>query len=503
MIDKYEKIYKIFIEYMDNVELRIFSYFKNQQWFEELKYKEKITYTKKYLNLYLEKYYKLPNIVKILDSTLNDKQKKLLIEKYQLIAAISPLEDVFMSNIESIYNIWNEYLKENSINGQMSDLRINIKSNLSEKEILLKRVEGLNYDNDVKEYINHKISCITNFNPTDKYYKWVDFVLKIPKDIKSPLIEKDPEELILDFYEKINEEAYGLKEIKEEILCCILDLASNGNKSHQSIGLLGPPGVGKTMIITCLSKLFNYPLIKIQLGGLTDGCVLLGHEFTYSSSEAGIITKNLVRLKTNKCIICLDELDKVSKADKGREINDALNHITDFTQNHSFRDTWVGDIPIDLSGCMFFYTFNDLSVIDQTLLSRMLIIKTNGYTIDEKILIVNKYMFPKFLKNNNLTEEQIILNDETIRYLFNKIYNSEDKFKSGLRELTLFLNKIIKRIKLYSLVINIHKNKNILKELTFNIPNFQFPYTITINFIDQLMNENNNKEHEILNSMYS
>ena len=135
----------------------------------------------------------------------------------------------------------------------------------------------------------------------------------------------------------------------------------------------------------------------------------------------------------------------------------------------------LSDIPIDLSGCMFFYTFNDLSVIDQTLLSRMLIIKTNGYTIDEKILIVNKYMFPKFLKNNNLTEEQIILNDETIRYLFNKIYNSEDKFKSGLRELTLFLNKIIKRIKLYSLVINIHKNKNILKELTFNIPNFQFP----------------------------
>ena len=58
------------------------------------------------------------------------------------------------------------------------------------------------------------------------------------------------------------------------------------------------------------------------------------------------------RMITTKCmnpIIFIDELDKVSNTEHGREIIGILTHLIDPTQNTGFNDKYFSGIDIDLS----------------------------------------------------------------------------------------------------------------------------------------------------------
>jgi len=512
--------YDHYIDNMNKIELKLFNQINSCDWFLNLSYQDKVIYTKKYINIYLESYYKLPSITDILDSHMANDQKRLILDKYKSILSDDKLGDEFNNNINYIIKHYDEYLLSlfiYFINTNKRKIEDNDDDNLQQvkhikiiepektaSDILLSKINNSLFNHEIKEFIKHKSQFITNYSLTDKYYRWVDFVLKIPNNSKEILKNRTIEELIIDFYIKINNEAFGLKDIKEEIICSVMDLIFESEASHQSIGLIGPPGIGKTMIITCLSKILDIPMIKISLGGIADSSFLLGHEFTYASSEPGIIARSLARVGTKRCIIYFDELDKVSKSDKGKEVINALMPIIDFTQNYSFHDTYVGDIPIDLSKVIFFFSLNDASELDPVLMSRISLIKTEGYSISEKISIVQKYMFPSFLKNNKIDTKDLILTEDVIKYIFNKIQNISNGEKKGLREVTFILNKIIKRFKLYSIVDKIPSEKNIKQEITFNIPNFSIPYTITINLVDQLLKNNElSREYETHYKMYT
>ena len=71
---------------------------------------------------------------------------------------------------------------------------------------------------------------------------------------------------------------------------------------------------------------------------------------------------------------------------------------------------------------MFIATANDLRSIPAPLKDRMEIIPIPGYTIEDKIPIATKHLFPKQLKLHGLNHNCLQITGEGFKFLGNLIY---------------------------------------------------------------------------------
>ena len=151
------------------------------------------------------------------------------------------------------------------------------------------------------------------------------------------------------------------------------------------IGLCGPPGVGKTHFSRSLSEIMNLPFIQINLGGQNDAEYLIGHGYTYTSSQPGMLIRKICENKSNRCIIYFDELDKISSKHNNYEISAILTHLTDPESNKCFQDRFFQGIDFDLSNHLLIFSYNDARKIDPILLDRITQIDVDEYTKSEKL----------------------------------------------------------------------------------------------------------------------
>ena len=177
----------------------------------------------------------------------------------------------------------------------------------------------------------------------------------------------------------------------------------NGNNSGYCLGFEGPPGIGKTSlakkgIAKCLKDENNCPrpFSFIALGGSSNASTIDGHNYTYVGSTWGKIVDILMDSKCMNPIIFIDELDKVSKSEQGKEIIGVLTHLTDYTQNDGFQDKYFTGINLDLSKALFIFSYNDVNNIDKILLDRIHRIKFDIMTISDKIVIVKQFIFQNY-----------------------------------------------------------------------------------------------------------
>jgi ATP-dependent Lon protease len=208
------------------------------------------------------------------------------------------------------------------------------------------------------------------------------------------------------------------------------------------------------------------------LGGSVDGSTLKGHSYTYEGSAPGKIADILIQTKTDNPIIFFDELDKVSN--KTEEIYSILTHLTDTTQNSQFHDNYFSEIDLDLSKCLFVFSFNDESLINPILRDRMYTIEVDGYTTSEKIIIAQKHLIPVIIKDIGLLVNDIILSPTIIQYII-EITKKED----GVRNLKRSLEIIYSKLNLF----------RILKTTTIfeSIIEVVFPFTVTRDIINKLI----------------
>jgi ATP-dependent Lon protease len=149
-----------------------------------------------------------------------------------------------------------------------------------------------------------------------------------------------------------------------------------------------------TLIKEGISKILNRPFELIALGGATDCCYLEGHSYTYESSTYGKIVEILIKSKCMNPIIYFDELDKVSTTPKGQEIISILTHLIDTSQNDKFHDRYFSELEFDLSQCLFIFSYNDESLVNPILKDRMYTITVDGYDTPDKLIIANDYLIP-------------------------------------------------------------------------------------------------------------
>ena len=226
----------------------------------------------------------------------------------------------------------------------------------------------------------------------------------------------------------------------------------NGENTGYCLGFEGPPGIGKTSlakkgISNCLKddKNESRPFSFIAIGGSCNASTIDGHNYTYVGSTWGKIVEILMESKCMNPIIFIDELDKVSKSDQGKEIIGVLTHLTDYTQNDSFQDKYFTGIDLDLSKVLFIFSYNDVSAIDRILLDRIHRIKFDVITNNDKIVITNKYILPELYKKMGIIDK-IIFNDDVILFII-ETYTQEP----GVRKLKEILFEIVGEVNLIAL----------------------------------------------------
>jgi hypothetical protein len=234
------------------------------------------------------------------------------------------------------------------------------------------------------------------------------------KSLKSNILKI--ENNMNDITNILDDSIHGHNHAKNQILK-IIGQWMNGEQNGYCFGFEGSPGIGKTSLAkkglaNCLKddNGSSRPFAFIALGGSCNGSTLEGHGYTYVNSTWGRIVDILMETKCMNPIIYVDELDKVSKTENGKEIIGILTHLIDSTQNDGFQDKYFSGIDIDLSKVLFIFSYNDPEQIDKILLDRIHRIRFENLSLDEKKVIVNKYILPEI--NKKMGFENIVQIDE-------------------------------------------------------------------------------------------
>ena len=324
-----------------------------------------------------------------------------------------------------------------------------------------------------------------------KMDKWINGLITIPfgefsnLNINSDNSIDEKRDFIMNTKNTLDKAIFGHKEAKLHILQVIGQWITNPTSGGNVLALQGPMGNGKTTLVKeGIAKAIGRPFAFISLGGTSDSSFFDGHSYTYEGSHWGRIIDILM---TNKCmnpIIYFDELDKVSETYKGQEIIHMLTHLTDQSQNALFQDNYFPGINIDLSKCLFIFSFNDESKVDRILKDRMYVINTKGFNTNDKIKICKEYLLPELMGTFMFSDKDIIFEDDIIENIITNFTNKEE----GVRNLKRCVETIISKINIYNLSYDSEK-ENI--DLTFKIKDFKLPLTINLDIVNTLLKTNN------------
>jgi ATP-dependent Lon protease len=240
------------------------------------------------------------------------------------------------------------------------------------------------------------------------------------------ILEKSVQQIqqtLVSVEQTLDESIHGHSNAKKQILK-IVSQWMTGEQSGYCFGFEGSPGIGKTSLAKhglakCL-RLQNgqtRPFAFIALGGSCNGSTLEGHNYTYVNSTWGRIVDVLMDAKCMNPIIYIDELDKVSKTEHGKEIIGILTHLIDSTQNNVFQDKFFSGVDLDLSKALFVFSYNDPQQIDRILLDRIHRVHFDNLSLAEKLVIAQKYIIPELHQKMGFHHRTVALSEETLTHL--------------------------------------------------------------------------------------
>ncbi|GAD95871.1 lon protease [Paecilomyces variotii No. 5] len=276
----------------------------------------------------------------------------------------------------------------------------------------------------------HLEPAASEFNVTRNYLDWITQI---------PWGQKSVENFgIKHAMSVLDEDHYGLKDVKDRILEFIAVGKLRGTVEGKILCLVGPPGVGKTSIGKSIARALNRQYYRFSVGGLTDVAEIKGHRRTYVGALPGRIIQALKKCQTENPLILIDEVDKIGRGHQG-DPSSALLELLDPEQNSSFLDHYM-DVPVDLSKVLFVCTANVTDTIPRPLLDRMELIELSGYVADEKMAIAERYLAPAAKELSGLKEVDVQLQEDAIEELI-KSYCRE----SGVRNLKKQIEKVYRK----------------------------------------------------------
>jgi ATP-dependent Lon protease len=335
------------------------------------------------------------------------------------------------------------YLKEQlkAIYKELGELEPSV----SEQNELYEKLKAGKYPDYVRQRIEKELERLRMMAPMSPeatvVRTYVDWLLDLPWEEEARIsINLKRVKKVLD------EDHYGLEEVKERILehLAVRKLSRGRGSEGAILGLLGPPGVGKTSLGQSIARAIRTRFVRASLGGIRDEAEIRGHRRTYVGALPGKIIQGIRKAEVRNPVFLLDEVDKIGIDFRGDPAS-ALLEALDPDQNSQFTDHYI-ELPFDLSGVFFVCTANVDYTIPPALLDRMEMIHLSGYTEEEKVEIARRHLIPKVLKKNGLVDLQIRLGEEALREMIRK-YTRE----SGVRHLERRIAKIARKVAARSL----------------------------------------------------
>ena len=242
----------------------------------------------------------------------------------------------------------------------------------------------------------------------------------------------------------------GLDDVKERILEFLavrvlrrergLGTAASGRGSGAILGLVGPPGVGKTSLGESVARASG-PAVRAHRRGR---CARRGRDpwapsYLRRCARRVASSARLTEAKAMNPVVLIDEVDKLQAGGWSGDPSSALLEVLDPAQNHTFRDHYL-ELDLDLSDVLFLTTANVLDTIPGPLLDRMELVQLDGYTEDEKVAIAKHHLFPRQREKAGLREDELEVTDEALHALVEGWTR-----EAGVRNLERQLGKVVRK----------------------------------------------------------
>ncbi|MFJ4924413.1 endopeptidase La [Streptomyces sp. NPDC088736] len=311
------------------------------------------------------------------------------------------------------------------------------------------RVEAADLPENVREAALKEVDKLersSDQSPEGSWIRtWLDTVLELPwnertddtgaYDIQGAKAVLDAEHAGLDdVKERITEYLAVRKRRSERGLGVV-----GGRRGGAVLALVGPPGVGKTSLGESVAHAMGRKFVRVALGGVRDEAEIRGHRRTYVGALPGRIVRAIKEAGSMNPVVLLDEIDKVGSDFRGDPAA-ALLEVLDPAQNHTFRDHYL-EVELDLSDVVFLATANVLEAIPEALLDRMELVRLDGYTEDEKVVIARDHLLPRQLERAGLAKDEVTLDESALRKLAGE-YTRE----AGVRNLERGVARLLRKI---------------------------------------------------------
>ncbi|WP_326610405.1 endopeptidase La [Streptomyces scopuliridis] len=341
-----------------------------------------------------------------------------------------------------------EFLLRRQLEAVRKELReINGEGDDDESADYRTRVENADLPEKVREAALKEVDKLersSDQSPEGSWIRtWLDTVLELPWNERT-----EDEYDIRGAQAVLDAEHSGLEDVKERITEYLAVRKRRADRGLGVVGgrrggavlaLVGPPGVGKTSLGESVAHAMGRKFVRVALGGVRDEAEIRGHRRTYVGALPGRIVRAIKEAGSMNPVVLLDEIDKVGSDFRGDPAA-ALLEVLDPAQNHTFRDHYL-EVELDLSDVVFLATANVLEAIPEALLDRMELVRLDGYTEDEKVVIARDHLLPRQLERAGLEPGEVTLEDDALRRLAGE-YTRE----AGVRNLERAIARLLRKV---------------------------------------------------------
>ncbi|GAA3003750.1 endopeptidase La [Streptomyces drozdowiczii] len=334
-----------------------------------------------------------------------------------------------------------------AVRKELSELNGGPGSGADESDDYRARVEAADLPGHVREAALKEVDKLeraSDQSPEGSWIRtWLDTVLELPWTERT----EDAYD-IRGAQEILDAEHAGLQDVKERITEYLAVRKRRADRGLGVVGgrrggavlaLVGPPGVGKTSLGESVAHAMGRKFVRVALGGVRDEAEIRGHRRTYVGALPGRIVRAIKEAGSMNPVVLLDEIDKVGSDFRGDPAA-ALLEVLDPAQNHTFRDHYL-EVELDLSDVVFLATANVLEAIPEALLDRMELVRLDGYTEDEKVVIARDHLLPRQLERAGLEKDEVALDEPALRKLAGE-YTRE----AGVRNLERAVARLLRKV---------------------------------------------------------